>query len=208
MEESILKIGVTGSAGSGKSLVCEGFQKLGLVTLDCDVIARQVVEPGQAAYKKVVKAFGQGVLTKDLTLDRAGLRNIIVDKPELRKKLEAILHPAIIKEMVQQMKTADYIKEPACAVEVPLLFELDMAGHFDCVVVVTAKDEHLVERIAARDGVNIESAQKILDIQMPQGEKIKRADHVVKNTGDKNELFESIAVLYQKLVKQRLTKKS
>ena len=75
----ILKIAVTGSAGSGKSLVCNCFKTIGLVTLDCDVIARQVVEPGTTGFEKVVALFGQKVVNKQGSLDRAGLRSIIID---------------------------------------------------------------------------------------------------------------------------------
>ncbi|WDP93173.1 MAG: dephospho-CoA kinase [Desulfobacter sp.] len=197
----MMKIGVTGSAGSGKSLVCEAFRRLGLETLDCDKIAREVVAPGRDAYNKVVSVFGQKVVAKDRSLDRAGLRKMIVEQPGLRKRLEDILHPVIIKEMVRQMNGARYTGEPACAVEVPLLFELDMAAYFDVVVVVTAMDSSLASRIAARDGVTRSSAEKMLALQMAQDEKIKRADQVIYNNGDKEELFQSVSHLYGKLKK-------
>ncbi len=199
MTDRILKIGVTGSAGSGKSLVCEGFGRLGLKTLDCDRIARQVVEPGQGAYDKVVSAFGADVLTAGGRLDRATLRNMILDRPELRKQLENILHPVIIQEMVRQMETFEYTKETACAVEVPLLFELGMERYFDVIVVVTADGDLPADRIAARDGVTRESAQKMLALQMPQAEKIRRADHVIPNHGNKETVFEAVFLLYEKL---------
>ena len=79
----ILKIAVTGSAGSGKSLVCQRFKEIGLVTLDCDIIARQVVEPGMPGFKKIVDLFGQKVVQKQGTLDRAKLRNIIVNNSKM-----------------------------------------------------------------------------------------------------------------------------
>jgi len=210
MVNSILKIGVTGSAGSGKSLVCSAFKRLGLETLDCDQIARQVVEPGQGAYNKVVSVFGPEVVREDQTLDRAGLRKMIVSRPELRKQLEDILHPVIIKEMVGQMETAGYGAEQACAVEVPLLFELGMERYFDVIIVVTAEDDRLAERISVRDGVDRGSAEKMLALQMSQDEKIKRADHVIPNRGNINALFSAVSLLYKKIKdskNQRLTKK-
>lgn len=199
MTHSILKIGVTGSAGSGKSLVCEAFGRLGLKTLDCDRIARQVVAPGQAAYHKVVSAFGADVLTTEGRLDRAGLRKMILDRPELRKQLEDILHPVIILEMVRQMETFGYPGEKACAVEVPLLFELGMEAYFDVIVVVTADGDLPADRIASRDGVTRESAEKMLALQMPQAEKIRRAHHVIPNQGNKEAVFEAVFLLYEKL---------
>jgi len=203
----MLKIGVTGSAGSGKSLVCEGFRRIGLVTLDCDEIARQVVAPGQAAYNQVIKAFGPKVLAPDRTLDRPALRRMIVTTKGSREKLESILHPVIINETVRQMDEAVQSAHKSCAVEVPLLFELGMEGLFDVVVVVTAPDSTLVDRIAGRDGVDRKSAQKLLSIQMPQSEKVKRADYVIENSGGPEAVLDSAGVLYRKLVNQRLTKK-
>lgn len=203
----MLKIGVTGSAGSGKSLVCEGFRRIGLITLDCDEIARQVVAPGQAAYNQVVKAFGPGIVASDRTLDRSALRRMIVTTKGSREKLESILHPVIISETVRQMDEAVHSKQTSCAVEVPLLFELGMENLFDVIVVVTAADSTLVDRIAGRDGVGRESAQKLLAIQMPQSEKIQKADYVIENTGEPEAVFKSVDVLYRKLVNQRLTKK-
>ncbi len=201
----ILRIGVTGSAGSGKSLVCQGFKSLGLVILDCDKIARQVVEPGQKAYDGVIACFGSGVLKKDKTLDRVNLRNLVINQPELRKQLEGLLHPIILEEMVSQMETAVYDRETACAVEVPLLFELDMENKFDVIVTVVAEKSELLGRIARRDKVSMESAGKMLYLQMTQDEKIKRADYVIKNKGTPAELFESVENCYHKIKKEFLT---
>lgn len=199
MKKNILKIGVTGSAGSGKSIVCQALGQLGLETLDCDRIARQVVEPGRDAYNRVVLVFGPKVLTQEGTLDRAKLRKMIVGQPALRKQLETILHPIIIKEMVEQMETAGYPMEPAIAVEVPLLFELGMERYFDVIIAVTAEDGLLADRIASRDGVDREGAKKMLALQMAQDEKAMRADHVISNHGDKDALFKAVSLLYSKL---------
>jgi dephospho-CoA kinase len=204
--KNILKIGVTGSAGSGKSLVCQGFETLGLVTFDCDLIARHIVEPGQKAYEGVVSCFGPDVVKQDKTLDRARLRIMMVNRPDLRRQLEALLHPLIIAQMVLQMETAVYDREPACAVEVPLLFELGMAIKFDVtVVVVVATREALVARISNRDKVSAESAGKMLALQMSQEEKINQANHVIENNGNPGELFESVEKLYIKIKKEFLT---
>jgi dephospho-CoA kinase len=203
--KNILKIGVTGSAGSGKSLVCKGFETLGLVIFDCDLIARQLVEPGQKAYEQVVSCFGPDVVKPDKTLDRARLRNIMVNQPDLRTKLEALLHPLIITQMELQMDTAVYDREPACAVEVPLLFELGMADRFDVTVVVVATREALVKRISSRDKVSAKNAGKMLALQMAQEKKIRRADHVIENNGNPGELFESVEKLYTKIKKEFLT---
>lgn len=201
-----LKIAVTGSAGSGKSLVCQRFKELGLVTLDCDVIARQVVEPGTPGFDRIIDLFGPKAVGKDGTLDRASLRSIIVRQPLMRKKMEAILHPLIRKEMVARMEAAgDEGGKNAVAVEVPLLFETDMAGLFDVTIVVAALYPDLAQRICGRDNVTEKEAQKMLDLQMSQEEKIKRADHVITNKGTPSELFDSVDNLFDKIQKEFLT---
>ena len=201
----ILRIAVTGSAGSGKSLVCKRFKTIGLVTLDCDVIARQVVEPGMPGFEKIVEVFGQSVVQKQGTLDRTLLRNIIVDDAILRKKMEDILHPQILSEMVFQIENAMYKDKKAVAVEVPLLFELGMEKQFDVTIVVAAQDMDLVKRISKRDKVSKENAQKMLDLQMAQEDKMAMADHVVINKGTMAELFESVDNLFDKIQKEFLT---
>jgi len=204
MNDDIIKIAVTGSAGSGKSLVCRHFKTIGLVVLDCDVIARQIVEPGTIGFEKIVGLFGKKIVDKNGTLDRAKLRAIIINEPLMRKKMEDILHPQINKEMVLQMGTAKYSKKRAVAVEVPLLFELGMEHDFDTTIVVVAQDVDLVKRICDRDSVKREDALKMLDLQMPQKEKQKKADHVIVNSGDSLELFESVQNLFDKIQRQFL----
>jgi len=201
----ILRIAVTGSAGSGKSLVCQRFKQIGLATLDCDMIARQVVEPGEEAFKKIVELFGQKVVRKDGTLDRARLRNIIMNDSLLRQEMESILHPQIIKEMVFQIDNAEVKDHKAVVVEVPLLFELGMEKQFDITIAVLAQDMDLVTRISDRDNVTKKNAQKILDLQMSQEDKMIRADHVILNKGSRSELFESVDNLFSKIQKEFLT---
>ena len=201
----ILRIAVTGSAGSGKSLVCQRFKTLGLVTLDCDVIARQIVEPGMQGFKKIVEVFGRSIVQKDGTLDRTRLRNVIVDDAILRKKVEDILHPQILREMVLQIENAVYKGKKAVAVEVPLLFELGMKKQFDVTIAVVAQDIDLVKRISKRDEVSNKNAQKMLNLQMAQEDKMAMADHVVINKGTMAELFESVDKLFDKIEKEFLT---
>lgn len=201
----ILRIAVTGSAGSGKSLVCQRFKEIGLVTLDCDVIARHVVEPGEEAFEKIVELFGQKVVRREGTLDRATLRNIIVNDVLLRQKMENILHPQIIKEMVFQIENAEAEDKKAVVVEVPLLFELGMEEQFDVTIAVMAKDMDLIKRISDRDNVTKKDAQKILDLQLSQEDKMTRADHVILNEGKRSELFESVDNLFKKIQKEFLT---
>jgi dephospho-CoA kinase len=202
----ILKIAVTGSAGSGKSLVCKRLKELGLVTLDCDRIARQVVEPGEPGLKDIVQLLGRDLLSDKGGLDRPRLRNLIINDPDIRKKVEDLLHPRILEQMMLQIKAADYTDIKAVAVEVPLLFESGMDQFFDITIAVMARDQDLVQRISRRDRVKETDAQKMLGLQMSQEEKTARADHVIFNLGTSAELFESVDILFHKIQKEFLTR--
>lgn len=204
-EKKILKIAVTGSAGSGKSLVCKRLNELGLVTLDCDIIARQVVEPGKAGFNDIIEAFGRDVLLNEGGLDRSKLRNLILNDSAMRKKIEDLLHPRILEQMMQQINAADYKKVKAVAVEVPLLFESGMDQFFDVTIAVIAENQDLVKRISERDRVKESDAKKMIGLQMPQEKKMERADHVLYNTGTNSELFESVDILFGKIKKEFLT---
>jgi dephospho-CoA kinase len=206
MDKKILKIAVTGSAGSGKSLVCKRFKEIGLITLDCDIIARQVVEQGEPGFKDIIEVFGRDVLLNSGNLDRPKLRNLILNDSGMRNKMEDILHPRILEQMMLQISTADYRDIKAVVVEVPLLFESGMDKFFDVTIAVMAKDQDLVKRISERDRVKENDAKKMLSLQMPQEEKMAKADHVLFNIGTNGELFESVDNLFNKIQKEFLTR--
>jgi len=206
MDKKILKIAVTGSAGSGKSLVCKRFKEIGLITLDCDIIARQVVEQGEPGFKDIIEVFGRDVLLNSGNLDRPKLRNLILNDSGMRNKMEDMLHPRILEQMMLQISTADYRDIKAVVVEVPLLFESGMDKFFDVTIAVMAKDQDLVKRISERDRVKENDAKKMLSLQMPQEEKMAKADHVLFNIGTNGELFESVDNLFSKIQKEFLTR--
>ena len=201
----IVKVAITGSAGSGKSHVCKGFETLGAAVMDCDRIARDVVAPGTPGFKQVVALFGREVVQKDGTLDRAALRRLIINHRNLKDRMEGILHPLILDEMISRMETARQNGFKVVAAEVPLLFETGMDRFFDVTVVVLADTADLSRRISERDGVSFEDARKMLDLQMPQAEKRKKADHVIENRAGLAELFDLVANIYEKIEKEFLT---
>ncbi|MCP4115449.1 MAG: dephospho-CoA kinase [Desulfobacteraceae bacterium] len=193
MKNTPIKIGVTGCAGSGKSLVCKRFSQLGLKVVSCDGIARQVVEPGTKAHGQLVAMFGKSMLGDDGGLDRKKLRALISGSPADRERLEGVVQPAIVAEMLR------LLGEPGgelVVAEVPLLFELDLDRHFDVTMVVAAPRETLIQRISVRDGVDFDSAGSLLDMQMSQEEKIDRADHVLWNTGSVDSLCSRVDELF------------
>jgi dephospho-CoA kinase len=191
-DKKILKIAVTGMAGSGKSLVCERLKELGYFCLDCDKIARQVVEPGQAGYNKIIELFGKAILLDDANLDRSALRKIILNDPLMKKKMEEALHPLILERMKFEINTAEYGRIKTVVVEVPLLFETGMDSFFDLTIAVIGQERELMKRIAQRDLVNEQDAQKMLGLQMSQKEKQDRADYVIVNKSSPSELLKSV----------------
>ena len=124
----------------------------------------------------------------------------------MRKKIEDLLHPKILEQMMIQISTADYQDIKAVAVEVPLLFESGMDQFFDVAIVVMAKDQDLVTRITERDHVKENDAKKMLCLQMPQEDKMARADYILFNSGTSAELFESVDNLFNKIQKEFLTR--
>lgn len=176
-----MKVALTGNIGSGKSVAGEFFQQKGITVIDTDKIARDVVEPGEKALAEVVEVFGKDLLEKDGTLNRKKLGSIVFADEEKRKKLEAILHPAIWQRLQKDM---DWDNERLVIAEVPLLFEANWQDRFDKIILIKAEDNVRLKRIMKRDDLSEEEAKKRLESQMSQEEKEKRADFVVDNSGD------------------------
>jgi dephospho-CoA kinase len=189
------RVALTGGIASGKSTVADRFAALGIPVIDTDVIARQVVEPGQPALAQVVAAFGPDVLDKDRRLDRRRMRERIFSDPTARQRLEAILHPAIRAAMERQSREAD---GPYQILVIPLLTEGRRRDHVDRVLVVDVPEELQVERLMGRDRVSREQALASLAAQATRAERVAMADDVVWNTGQVDELRDRIAELHRK----------
>ncbi len=201
----IFKLAITGSAGSGKSLVCLRLFHLGWPVFDCDRIARQVVAPGRPAYYEMVGLFGPDCVMTSGELDRAKMRHIIVNSDTMRQRMEAIIHPAILESLFEKMEITAASGQKKVAVEVPLLFELGLDSQFDCCVTVAATHDAMTQRIVARDRVPEQSARKMLALQMDIEEKISRSDHVIWNNADMDQLMRSVDELDKLLGKEILT---
>jgi len=200
MITTIYKIGVTGSAGSGKSLVCRRFAKLGLYVISSDKIARQVVEKGMPAYKKLVDLFGSKVLLKNGSLNRPVLRKIISSNPHMKAKLENIVQPEILRELFSKIQAREKKGDKIVVAEVPLLFELDLKNRFNFVITVAADENKLKQRIAERDGVTENEAEKFLTLQMPQQLKIQKSDKIIWNNGGIEALLMEVDKIYSEII--------
>jgi dephospho-CoA kinase len=183
-------IGLTGSIGSGKSAAAKVFEELGAYVLDADILAREVVEPGTPAYNRIVELFGSGILSKNGNLDRSAIAQIVFQDPLKRKDLEAIIHPAVRQLFSQKLANIAATDEKALVLAViPLLFESSNPyPEIEAVIVVHAPDALCIERIMKRDSCSPELAEKKLASQLPQSEKIARADYTIQNDGTLAEL--------------------
>jgi dephospho-CoA kinase len=202
----ILKVAVTGCAASGKTSVCQRLAELGARVISADVLARQAVEPGSAAFKNIIDHFGQGVLTPEGVLDRKMLRRIVFENDKARKTLEQFVHPEVIRLMRTEMNKAEKEGEWIIVVEVPLLFESGLEDLFDVTVNVSVPHELQIQRLMERDKVPINEARALLKTQMPDHEKSKYASAVLKNTGSIEQMKKSVDIFYDnfsKLYKKR-----
>lgn len=189
-----LRVAITGGIASGKSTVGNLFAKLGVPVIDTDLIARQVVEPGQPAFTQVVAAFGRDVLDSRGQLDRRRMRERIFGDPTARKRLEAILHPAIRAEMEHQSRAAGGKYQ---ILMIPLLAEGGRHDHVDRILLVDAPEETQIQRLMLRDAVTREQAQASLNAQASRAQRLAMADDVIRNIGREAELEERVAQLHE-----------
>lgn len=190
------RVALTGGIASGKTTVANLFAAHGIPLVDSDLIAREVVEPGQPALAAVAEAFGSDVLGADGRLDRRRLRDIIFSEPTARVRLEAILHPAIRAEMARQSAAAAEAG-PYQVLVIPLLAEGGRRDRADRVLVVDVPEALQVERLMARDTVSREQAQASLQAQASRADRLAIADDVVTNTGRIEDLREQVARLHE-----------
>ena len=193
------RVALTGGIASGKTTVANLFATHGVPLIDTDLIAREVVEPGQPALTAVVQAFGSDVLDPDGRLDRRRLRAIIFSDATARARLEAILHPAIRAEMERQSVAAAQAG-PYQVLVIPLLAEGGRRDHVDRVLVVDTPETVQVERLMARDAVTREQAEASLRAQAQRATRLSIADDVVTNKGRIDDLREQVAALHERYV--------
>ena len=192
-------VGITGGIGCGKSSVTDLLKKLNVDIVDADIIAREIVEPGKFALKKIVEHFGTEILLPDGSLDRAQLRVIIFSKKEKKDWLEELLHPLIKDEIRAQIKSAN---SKYVVLSSALLLETRQKDLVDIVVVVDIPETLQIERTTLRDGNSSELVKKIMDSQINRGERLSRADIVIDNSDSLDKLKLKIKELHSDLNKK------
>lgn len=191
-------IAITGGIATGKSRVAVHLCALSNAGhIDVDAVCRQLLVPGEAGWQAVRESFGERFFTSDQQLDRPLLRRAIFADTALREQLNALLHPLARTEVARQAETLLAEKKSArLVVEVPLLFEAGWQGDFARVVVVAADTAQCILRLMRRDSVSREDAVSAIRAQMPLVEKMRRADHVVDNSGEWRDTCRQLEALH------------
>jgi len=193
-----LIIGLTGSIGTGKSMIAAKFQELQIPVVDADIIAREVVEPKREAYVKIVETFGTEILHEDGTLNRKALGQIVFNDEAKRKKLNEIIHPAIRKEMLKKRDHLVEQGEQCVVLDIPLLYESGLTHFVDKVIVVFTDPDVQLKRIMARDNSTEQEAKSRINSQIPVAEKAKKADAVIDNNGTKESSRKQLETILSK----------
>ncbi|WAA10179.1 dephospho-CoA kinase [Fervidibacillus albus] len=191
-------IGITGSIATGKSTVSKMLIDKGFTVIDADHLARVVVEPGEEAYERIIERFGNEILLSDGQIDRKKLGAIVFHDEEKRKILNVIVHPAVRQRMNEQKEAAIRRGEKVVFLDIPLLYESQLAQTVDKVIVVYADYETQLRRLIKRNQLREEEAKARIQSQMSIEHKKKMADAVIDNRFTVEETEKQLVELLQK----------
>ena len=200
---SMLKVGLTGGIGCGKSHILREFHKLGVYTIDADEIAHEVILPDQSAYEQILETFGPEILASDRTIDRKKLGEKVFSDEKAREKLNRIVHPLVLEEVarrVAQFEEREDPTSPIIMVDAALMVETGSYRKYDSVVVVYCPPQVQLQRVIARDRLSEEEALQRIESQMPLLEKIKYADYIIESSGKLSETKEQVKPIFTELV--------
>jgi dephospho-CoA kinase len=189
----MLIIGLTGGIGSGKSAAAECFRRHGVPILDADEIGRELVAPGQTCLDAIVAEFGPEILLADNTLNRAKLRDVVFNDANKRRRVEAILHPAILAEMQARGRICN---APYAIFVIPLLFETGQDRYVNRTLVIDVAEETQRQRVKTRSSLSDEQISAIFASQWQRTARLAKADDCIRNDGSLTELAEQVAKLH------------
>ena len=187
------RVGLTGGIGCGKSSVCRLFSDMAVPIVDADVVARQLVEPGQPALNQIAEIFGPDILNADGSLHRAALRKLIFSDLKYKQALDAIMHPMIYDEMEAQVRS---LSAPYCILAIPLLLETQKKYAVDRVLVVDCSQELQCQRVMARDHVDWAQVEAVMATQADRTSRLAIADDVIDNSSTTERLAEQVKSLH------------
>jgi len=188
-------VALTGGIASGKTIVSDEFAKLGVPVIDADIIAHEIVEPGQPALKEIESVFGSNTIDANGQLKRSDLRALIFSNPDARKQLESILHPKIRQEVDKAIAavTAAY-----CILVIPLLAERRAYPNVDRILVIDVEAETQINRLMARDNSSRKQALQVLAAQANREQRLNIADDILDNSGSLVQAHNEVALLHKK----------
>lgn len=186
---STIIIGLTGGIACGKTTASDFFADHGIEIIDADLVAREVVQPGQPALEEITKAFGSSVLQADGALDRAKMRKLIFAQADKRAQLEAILHPLIRQRMADQLAKCE---GHYAIYSVPLLVESGLNKLADRVLVIDVEEAVQLERLLSRDGITLSQAKAMIAAQLSREDRNRAADDIIDNSGTLNQFIEQL----------------
>jgi len=196
----MLIVGLTRGVGSGKTIVSQTLREEGAYLIDADQIARELVTPHSPTWNELVQVFGKEILNEDESIDRKGLAQRVFSNPKERTLLNQVIHPRI-KEEIKRRKEEILQKDPEAIIIIDAALLVERGDHreMDKVIVVVAPDDQRIERLKRRDGMSEEEAKKVISSQMPQEEKMRVADFVIRNEGTLEETKQRARELFQEL---------
>lgn len=197
----MLKIGLTGGIGSGKTTVADCFASLGVPVIDADKISHELTAPGQLALQEIAGAFGPDILNGDGQLDRIRLRAIVFNDVARRKQLEEILHPLIRAEMRRRVADIEARATPYCILCIPLLLETGQTDLVDRILVVDTPEDLQYQRVRARNGLPDAEIAAIIHAQASREQRQAAADDIIVNDDGLYELRQHVLALHQHYLK-------
>ena len=196
----MLSVGLTGGIASGKSTVAQMFVARGAYLMDFDKLAHELQEPGNTAWKEIIKYFGEGILNQNDTIDRNRIALIVFTDKKKLEALNNIVHPLVFnlwQERLDKIKRQEW--HAIVLSDVPLLFEGKMKDLFDLTMLILISPEEQINRLMARNGLSRDEAQLRLKNQMPIADKIGLADIVIDNQSDVAQTEIKVAEIWQQL---------
>lgn len=196
-------VGITGGLATGKSAVAELFRERGMTVFSADEAARATLT--ESVKSAIAEAFGPEMLHPDGSLNRARLGMRVFADPEARERLNRITHPPILRLLRAQIESArkDLAPGSLVAVETPLLYETELSGWFDSVIVVSASESVQLARLQSRNGLDRAEALRRIHAQWPLKDKEARADYIINNNGTRAELEQAVDALIERLKQDR-----